>query len=705
MNVIKLLLAICSLIFLDACVHKAGVVGNFCNREEFLHDLTSYRKADLDKLIRVLESSNANAREGGCRAALLARAYYAAGSMSDASDYFSKAAEHIPEFHDYFMLAKADAEVRRFNFDQARRITDAVMAHTGVPNNFAMRIRTILADIAVLEKNDRKIINTHEQLLNNGYGESDAILFNLASALMNVGEYDKANSVYKRLLINFPSGPGAESALKLKHLAAYQLNAKEVERRIDRLIAALKFDEAVADVDELLKSTKNSDDAAQLNSLAVKALMYNNKFASGVERSKREAEKPHAPAKALESYAWSLAKVGRYIDAADAYGKFHDRAANKEDKARACFFRGFSLYEGSLYSMALFSWASCHQSVKDSTYYELYLWNQALAFMLTENYRKAIDFLDDVTKRFKKSNQQEKYTFFLGYAHKQLQRNQRANTILHSLAQKSTPSYYVLLAREYLKLPYPKGVTLPHDALLGQASSTENQDCLDARTLYKLGFKSESRERVLQSNSLEREKLSMLQYTGNFHDVWKRSYLLGPKFFIKKNSVNANPFVRASHPLPHLPFVTQVSKKYNVDKSLLYAIIQEESGFKEDAVSYRGAVGLMQIMPFVGADLASRLSIDEFSSEQLKRPAIAIELGALLVATLKRQFASPHLVLAAYNAGPHQVEKWLHSFGQLPIELFVERIPFKQTRDYIKKVIPNESLYHSLDGNHLRLAL
>jgi soluble lytic murein transglycosylase len=157
--------------------------------------------------------------------------------------------------------------------------------------------------------------------------------------------------------------------------------------------------------------------------------------------------------------------------------------------------------------------------------------------------------------------------------------------------------------------------------------------------------------------------------------------------------------------MPYRAIIDQFSRKYDVNKNLLYAIIQAESGFLENAVSFRGAIGLMQMMPFVAHDLAARLTKEPFDREQLKNPQVAIELGALFVATLGRQFSDPHLVVAAYNAGPHQVQKWLDLFGHLPTELFVERIPFKQTRDYIKIVLPSEGLYNAMTGKNLRLLL
>lgn len=705
----KIIALLAMLPLFSSCFVKGSTLKNPCQSEVFLKDIASYSKAELVKLASVLEANSyANKTFDGCRAALLGQVYLAQDRMSEASDYFSFAAKKLPELSDYFLLAKANAEIKKHNFDQANRIANALIGSQAsvLSPQFALRVRQVLADIAVQKKDDQQIINTHRELLAKGYTENEALLFNLAAALTNVGEHQKANEVYKRLLIYFPISPGAKRAQQLRNLAQYNLDLKETEKRFDKLIEKLAFDQVVKDADLLLaKSGASMDDntRGQIKSLAVKSLMLNNRFQAGISRGHQMATRKNATAREIESYAWGLAKVDRFIDAADFYGRFAAIAKDKDDQAKGCFFRGFSLYEASLYSMAQFAWQSCPTTIKDTAYYENHLWYQALTAMLNGNNNKALTLLGDLKKLFGKSADSEKYAYFLGQTLNQLNKKSAGDALLLELAKKAQPSYYVLLARQSLKLANPRGVDIAPDALSKLARRAKNTDCKNALVLFHLGFPNEARDLILRSKAVPNDKLAMLQHIGFYHDVWKRSYLLNPMAAVESDSLNASPSIRSSFPLPHHSTVDQMSKKYAVNKSLLYAIIRAESGFLEHAESYRGALGLMQMMPFVAHDLASKLNINEFTSDLLKNPKIAIELGALLVATLQRQFENPHLVVAAYNAGPHQVQKWLDRFGYLPTELFVERIPYKQTRDYIKKVLPSESLYHALDGQPLRL--
>ncbi len=340
--------------------------------------------------------------------------------------------------------------------------------------------------------------------------------------------------------------------------------------------------------------------------------------------------------------------------------------------------------------------------MKNSPLEENYFWYQALSSMLSHNFHHAQGLLSDLMKKFKGENQ-EKYAYFLGYSLHQMGRKNAGDVVLREIANKNQPTYYVMLARNFLGLDNPSGREISGDALSQLAKKCDKEVCHNALTLYHLGFAEEARDMIIAAKLNSDDKLALLQQMGLFHEVWQRSYLLNAQALIREGKLDTSYRIRASYPIPHQSIIDEMSQKYTIPKSLLYAIIRTESGFAPDAESYRGALGLMQMMPFVANDLAGKLDLAEFSTEHLKEPKISLELGTLFLATLKRQFDSPNLVIAAYNAGPHQVQKWLNRFGHLPMPLLNERIPFEQTRAYVKKVMTAESLYFALRGQPLRL--
>ncbi|HBG07354.1 MAG: lytic transglycosylase [Geobacteraceae bacterium GWC2_58_44] len=128
-----------------------------------------------------------------------------------------------------------------------------------------------------------------------------------------------------------------------------------------------------------------------------------------------------------------------------------------------------------------------------------------------------------------------------------------------------------------------------------------------------------------------------------------------------------------------------------VPESLVYAIMRTESNYHPTALSPVGAVGLMQIMP------ATAESISKGDSGKLTRPELNIRLGARHLRDLMEIYdQNLPLVMAAYNAGSGNVKRWQKGLGSLPQDEFIESIPFKETREYVKKVVTAMELYQRL---------
>jgi tetratricopeptide (TPR) repeat protein len=130
--------------------------------------------------------------------------------------------------------------------------------------------------------------------------------------------------------------------------------------------------------------------------------------------------------------------------------------------------------------------------------------------------------------------------------------------------------------------------------------------------------------------------------------------------------------------------VAGVVAEYPVPEPLLYALIREESYFDSRIVSRAGAVGLTQLMPSTAAEMARRLGIDEFD---VLDPGTNLLFGGYYFSTLINRFPTPVHAISAYNAGPTRVRRWEGSFGNLSTDLFVEAIPFRETRNHCRKVL------------------
>jgi len=149
-------------------------------------------------------------------------------------------------------------------------------------------------------------------------------------------------------------------------------------------------------------------------------------------------------------------------------------------------------------------------------------------------------------------------------------------------------------------------------------------------------------------------------------------------------------------------YVNRFSREFHLPTEIALSIMKAESQFRPEVISPVGAKGLMQIMPETGRQVARLLGDEgEFQEGSLLIPEVNIRLGMKYLARLSSKFKSSlGLVAAGYNAGPHRVEGWLHNFGYLEMDEFIEHIPFVETRNYVKKVSRNYSIYKELyDGD------
>ncbi|MEJ2644527.1 MAG: transglycosylase SLT domain-containing protein [Gammaproteobacteria bacterium] len=141
-------------------------------------------------------------------------------------------------------------------------------------------------------------------------------------------------------------------------------------------------------------------------------------------------------------------------------------------------------------------------------------------------------------------------------------------------------------------------------------------------------------------------------------------------------------------PLPYRKQIVTVSRQYGLDPSWVFGVVRQESAFREDARSPAGALGLMQLMPATGRHTARLLNRPRPDRLALLQAEENIRLGAgYLQRMLSRFNGNMVLATAAYNAGPQRVQTWLPAKGSMPADLWVDLIPFRETRGYVRGVL------------------
>jgi soluble lytic murein transglycosylase len=152
-------------------------------------------------------------------------------------------------------------------------------------------------------------------------------------------------------------------------------------------------------------------------------------------------------------------------------------------------------------------------------------------------------------------------------------------------------------------------------------------------------------------------------------------------------------------PLEHAELVAENAKLHGIDIAWVFAVMRQESAFMSNARSHAGAMGLMQLMPATARQVAKNvLKTRPPRRQDLFEPDTNIALGSAYLKQMKQKLGdSAVLATAAYNAGPHRVTRWLPE-ETLPADIWIELVPFKETRGYLRRVLAYTVIYEKRMG-------
>ena len=171
-------------------------------------------------------------------------------------------------------------------------------------------------------------------------------------------------------------------------------------------------------------------------------------------------------------------------------------------------------------------------------------------------------------------------------------------------------------------------------------------------------------------------------------------------FLVKDNLLNL------LYPKTYQEVVSTYAEKYNVEENLIFALIKAESNFDKDAISNRKAIGLMQLMEDTAREVANKNDIDmKFDKpiEELRQVDKNIEIGTCYLSTLMEKYQNKEVALAAYNAGIGTVNGWIEKEIIKEDGSDIENIPYKETNNYVRKILRDYKIYEYLYDNKSNL--
>lgn len=156
------------------------------------------------------------------------------------------------------------------------------------------------------------------------------------------------------------------------------------------------------------------------------------------------------------------------------------------------------------------------------------------------------------------------------------------------------------------------------------------------------------------------------------------------------------------YPQTYQEVVKIYEEKYEVEANLIFALIKAESNFDKEAISSRNAIGLMQLMEETAKDVARKNEI-ELNSENIKEELFDVnknvDIGTCYLATLIKKYQNKEVALAAYNAGIGTVDGWIEKGIIKSDGTDIEKIPYKETNNYVRKIIRDYKIYQYLYNN------
>lgn len=160
---------------------------------------------------------------------------------------------------------------------------------------------------------------------------------------------------------------------------------------------------------------------------------------------------------------------------------------------------------------------------------------------------------------------------------------------------------------------------------------------------------------------------------------------------------NINWVLKILYPMHYDTIIKKYSSEYGLDEYLVAAIIKAESKFDEKAKSIKDARGLMQISEITGEWASKELKINNYDKEDLFIPSTNVRIGCWYLDKLRNEFdGNLQLMLAAYNGGSGNVNKWLKDKEYSEDGKILKDIPFKETKTYVERVIKNYKVYRIL---------
>jgi soluble lytic murein transglycosylase len=553
----------------------------------------------------------------------------------------------------------------------------------------------------------------------------------LGQGYEGMGWHDKAMATYRTLYVRFPASPEAaratfrlETLLPGGHTLPSALSPRERLERADQLAEVGDCERAMQEVRQLPAIELSEDLAARaakrLGFCAYRLRRYREAI-THLEQFRHTPGADDGAAEALYMLGAALQRDARSGEAERVFRQLVAREPQTEWDAKALVTLGLSYESRQDIERAVDTYRALATRFPTTDRADEMAWRIGWLYYAQGRFGTAVREFGEAMERFPQSTLASNALYWQAKALEKSGHGLQALRLYEQAARDFPYTYYGLRAQEILRSKASLG-RAPGNTLLstnGPVFSTARPQQLRidpslseaarfhqvrADELLALRFTEDAREEIAQLAQQLGEGVSERM-------VLARMYLRAdmPLQAIRTlNGVLSSVAVSERLSLPpefwtslfpqvYWEEVLQATQYMPVDPLLILGVIRQESAFNARAISRSDARGLMQLLPSTGREAYQRMGLEGFRDDLLFDPQMNVRLGAQYLGRLTETHrGNLILALAAYNAGPSRVKRWLQELSTADWDEFIERLPFEETRLYVKSVLRNYGMYQRL---------
>ncbi|HSR09973.1 MAG TPA: transglycosylase SLT domain-containing protein, partial [Thermodesulfobacteriota bacterium] len=548
----------------------------------------------------------------------------------------------------------------------------------------------------------------------------------VAQARESLEKWDDAVKAYQDLWLKFPLSPLApqvrsrwETLAREKQLRVEKIVPQALWERAYIFYQAKSYDAAISEMNRIEGFPADRYPAEYKGEPWIDDLYYHRgmchfhlkQYSRSIEvfdMVVRNARSEGAE-KGLFARFQALIRTGRWEEAAAAYDLFSASYPKSSSMPHALYLRAAVAEEMGQPGKAVAAYRELAEKFPQSSWRDGALWSAGWILYRTGNHAEAVETWDRLRTLQPHFRWVEKILYWKGRALEKMNRKEAAQESYRELLKEFPYSYYSRLAAPSKGVGERKGTAFLREQRLSCFLNAEtgcvskNEHLEKGRMLTRLSLLPLAADEFEAAEGEGKKEETWLEISRLYREAeeYARSALLvRRKFALKplaeKPAERERALYALAYPAGNFAAVNRLAESRNLDPALLCAVILEESRFDPRVVSQAGARGLMQLMPATGKKAAKDLKIQPFTAERLFDPEVNLQLGSWYLSKVLEEFGGKvHLAVAAYNAGPHNVRKWLAARPVADDE-FVETIPYAETRNYVVRVMSSAEIYRAL---------